>query len=490
MQNILSKEFVEDEMRYWKVPGLSGAVIQDGETVFSGGWGVRGTETGGSVTEHTRFGIASCSKSMTSALIAMLVDDGLLDYDTPVAEYIPGFRLLDPVASAQVTLRDMLCHRTGLGGHDGMWPGSISRAEFTRRLRYLEPNAPFRSKGQYSNTVYTLIGHVAECVTGKTWEELIRERIFAPLAMTESSCSIEELRAEPDHAEPHCVRGGKILQIPTWDVNLAGPAASVNSSAADMAKWLSMQIEGGRAGNRQLIRPETFAQMHQPHISLPDSAGTLPGFSSCNLYALGWRTGQYRGFEIQKHMGKIEGFSSIQAYLPEKRIGAVFLMNLHTPSVYLLYTLLYTVFDQLLGLPGADWKKAFHPDGGPTEAMYRVNDIDLLPDPPVPGTRLSHKPEDYAGVYRSDAYGGAEVTLKDGSFRLRFRDLRDLPMNHYHYDTFKVEGVKEDTMTYSMPLTFLTDPETGAVSSFLFRLEPLVDAVLFRRVPGDASFSE
>lgn len=483
----MESEFVEREMEYWKVPGLAAAVVKDGEIAL-GGWGVKDAEAGGPVSEHTRFGIASCSKSMTSALIAMLVDEGLLDYDEPVRTYIPDFCLGDPVAAEQVTLRDILCHRTGLGGHDGVWPGTVSRAEFTRRLRYLQPNVPFRSMAQYSNTMYTAAGHVAECVTGKSWEELIRKRIFAPLSMAESCCTMAEFLASEDRAQPHYIRKLKPVPVAPWNVDLAGPAASVSSTAADMVKWLGLHIGGGSWNGRRLISPGTFREMHRPHVYLPDSAENLPGFSSCDLYALGWRTGHYRGFEIQKHMGKIEGFSSIQAYLPEKKLGAVFLVNLHILCVPFLHTLLYTAFDRLLGMPSVDWSAKFHPQGGLTEEMYRRNSIDLLPGKPVPGTRLSHAPEEYAGVYRSEGYGGAEVTVENGVFALRFRDLSGLPMTHYHYDTFRVDGVKEDTLTFSAPLTFLTDPETGAVDSFRFRLEPMVDDIVFRREPASAAF--
>lgn len=482
MTNILSNESVEEEMRFRGIPGMAAAVMANGQLILCRGWGVKSRKKGTKVTEHTRFPIASCTKSMTSALIAMLVDEGVLNYDTPVTEYIPGFRLADPVASSQVTLRDLLCHRSGLGGHDGMWPGCISRAEFVRRLRYLKPNVPFRAKAQYSNVMYILIGHIAECVTGKSWEELVRERIFAPLGMSESSCTMKGLLSSSDYAQPYGIRNGELYPMTFWDVGLAGPAASVNSSAVDMAKWLSLQMNGGVGNGRRLIEPETFREMHRPQSVLPDSSGAAEGLSSCSQYGFGWRIGQYRGLEIQKHRGEIEGFSSIQAYLPERNIGAVLLTNLHAYGGPFLYTVLYTIFDRLLGLPQIDWRKKFHPADGCSPFAPQLDVRDLLPGPPVAGTSPAHCPTDYTGVFRNGGYGDIAITFAGKGLHLRFRDSRDLPMAHHHYETFQVDGIKEDTVTYSLPLTFLTDPVTGKVDRFLFRLEPSVGDILFERI--------
>lgn len=469
-------------MQFWKIPGFAAAVIKDGQIISCDGVGVRNITDRKAVTKDTRFAVASCTKSMTSALIAMLVDDGLLDYDVPIREYIPHFRLNDPIASFQVTLRDLLCHRSGLGGHDGMWPAKISRAEFTRRLQYLKPNVPFRAKAQYSNIMYILIGHVAECVTGKSWEQLMKERIFLPLNMTESSCYTKDLYAASNHAEPYAIQNGKLYQLKPWNIDLAGPAASVNSTAGDMAKWLAMQINGGSVNGKRLIQPATFKEMHQPQSVLEDATGAVPGFASCHCYGFGWRIGQYRGFEVQKHRGEIEGFSSMQAYLPEQKLGVVLLTNLHAFCGPFLYTILYTAFDKLLGLPKINWAEKFHPLTQRNKFPTELAKCDLLPDSPAADTKLSHNPKAYTGVFQNEGYGKIHITFLNDLFYLQFQDAENLPMQHYHYETFKVNGIKEDTIIYSLPLTFLTNPQTGKVDGFLLRLEPSVNDILFKKL--------
>lgn len=177
MKEILNDAFVKREMEYWNIPGLAVGVIKDGDILLEKGYGYRNLETKEPMTPYTLQGIASCSKSFTSAVLASLVDEGILDYDQPVSEYIPDFALMDPVATKEATIRDMLYHRTGLAGHDGMWPlKGVSREEYMHRLRYLQPNKPFRSTTQYSNVIYNLLGCIAERVTQKTWEELVEER--------------------------------------------------------------------------------------------------------------------------------------------------------------------------------------------------------------------------------------------------------------------------------------------------------------------------
>ena len=312
------------------------------------------------MTEDSKFCVASCSKSMTGVLIAALVDRGYLDLDTPVCNYVPEMKMWDAEASARMSLRDMLCHRTGLGGYDVIWPNEEGRGHTAERLRYLKPNKPFREVSQYSNLIYIMIGYVAERVTGRPWSELMKEYVFDPIGMDRTCCLASEILEDQDHAEPYQVIDGKVTKLPFWNMNMAGPAASVNSTARDMAKWIRFHMNGGKnERGEQIISEEIFRQIHQPQIAYNDSGRPDEDFYSCDGYGLGWRIGRYRGIWLQKHGGKIDGYSTLQMYLPEEKVGFILMMNLHTPSDPVFYPIVYSMMDSIFGLDEIDWDKRF-----------------------------------------------------------------------------------------------------------------------------------
>ena len=279
------KRLIERMMGYYSIPGCAMAVI-DGDDTYYLHFGLRDVEAGAAFDGNTVSGIGSCSKSMTACAALRLADKGVLDIDAPIASYVPGFALWDEHASAMVTLRDLLCHRTGVAGHDGAWPdNSISRTDFLRRLKYLEPNAPFRTVAQYSNTMYAAAGGVMEAVTGRKWEDILREEIFEPLGMTHTYCLMSDAEKETDLAVPYRWQEG-LRRMARWNIDMAGPCGSVMSTAWDMAKWLAFHIRGGMAGDRALLTPSRFLDMHTPQI-LMDYPHVRGGRSLG--YGLGWR---------------------------------------------------------------------------------------------------------------------------------------------------------------------------------------------------------
>ncbi|WP_130862339.1 serine hydrolase domain-containing protein [Bacilliculturomica massiliensis] len=497
-------DLIRREMAYWSVPGLALAVVRDGKEPETAAFGWRDQEAALKAETDTLFGVASCSKSMTAAMIAVLCGQGVLDLDVPVRRYAEELKFYDEEATRSATLRDMLCHRTGLGGHDGVWPDSISRRELAERLRYLRPSAPFRSRFQYSNLVYAMAGYVAERAAGSSWETLMRELIFEPLHMDRTRCTAEELRTDPNHAGPYQMIDGALRRLPVWNVDLAGPAASVSSTAEDMGRWLQFQLEGGRTPEgRQLISEELFAELHRGQIDYPDSSGMGEGFFPCDRYGLGWASGRYRERRFQKHTGKIDGYSSIQAYLPDEKIGVAVLMNLHSPAVPIFYTLVYTILDQALGLPDVGWAQRFHTAEPPAPDLYRDCELDLTGEIEkiVWEAEAAQRTgwEDYGGVYENPGYGRLTVRCsrkgredggdKDGGGKSRlfidFRDMKDLPAVWLGEDRFRVDGVKEDIYTMKIPLTFFRadraerEGRDKAVRGLRFRLEPMVEEIEF-----------
>lgn len=480
----LDRAYIEREREYWRIPGMAVVLIQPGEEDQIFCCGYRDAEQKLPVDEDTQFCIASCSKSMTAALLAKLVDLGKLDFDVPVRELVPELMMKDREANEAMSLRDMLCHRTGLGGHDALWPGTAERKDLARRLRYLDPSLPFRQKAQYSNLIYALAGYAAEAVTGQSWETLMRQFIFEPLSMERTTCTAAEILSDGNHAEPYQFKDGTLKRMKFWNVDLAGPAASVNSTVRDMAKWLHFHIDGGRtADGRQLISEKNFLQMHEKQIDYVDSAGLSDDCYPGRGYCMGWQCGQYRGHRFQKHSGKIEGYSTLQVYLPEEKIGVAILMNLHSPSTPVFYTVLYSILDRVLGYPDAHWEKRFRGQElyAPLE-RYTDCEEDLrdgfLEDSDK-GREPAHPQEEYAGTYFDPGYGTVTVTQREGQLWLHYRD-QTLPMHHWGKDSFWIEGVKEDILTMTVPVNG-RDDEKGRICGLEIRYEPRVRPVCFAK---------
>lgn len=464
-------------MAYYSIPGCAMAVIEKGQVSFHT-FGTRDIRSGAPFGTDTISGIGSCSKSMTVFAAERLAERGVIDLDAPIASYVPGFCLFDPLAARMVTLRDMFCHRTGVAGHDGTWPdNSISRSDFIRRLAYLEPNAPFRTKAQYSNVMYAAAGGILEYVTGKSWEDILHEEVFAPLGMTRTVCLMKSAEGDSNCAMPHWWKGG-LQAVPRWNIDQAGPCGSIMSTAEDMARWLMMHIEGGTAGGKHLLAPARFLEMHTPQI-LMDYPHIRGGRSLG--YGLGWRIMEYHGHIVQQHTGKIEGYSAFQFYLPGTGSGAVYLQNLHAPDNPFIFAIQGILLDRFTGRPREDWVHLYteERDHAP-EDMYHHLEYDYTPARHVEGTKPSHKLSDYAGVYENGGYGRFAVTEENGALYLAERAVTGLPLTHFHYDTFIVKGIKEDTDLYTLPVTFETGPD-GTVSAMVIPMEPKTEPIRFRK---------
>lgn len=470
---------IEKEMKYWKVPGASIVVIKD-KKLTSIGLGYRNVEKSLLVTPDTQFGIASCSKSMTSALIAILVDKGILDYDKPVTIYAPELIMQDSYA-VNMSLRDMLSHKTGFGTHDAIWPGDRTREDVAKSLRYIQPCTDFRGEAIYSNVMYAMAGYVAECATGELWDDLMQKYLFEPLGMNRTNCSVDVMKTDSNYSIPYRYRNSRLNALGLWNLDLAGPAASINSTANDMAKWLMMHISGGQLPDGKiLIKPETFMEMHSVQSQFDDSIGQGEGFYECEDYSMGWRRGEYKGHSFFKHTGKIEGYSSIQSFLPDVGAGVVILTNLHSPSVPFMYSTLYSILDELLGEETENWAQKFHSEELPKDEDYYDCDVDYFTqnEKQVAGTQPSLPLKMYEGTYHDKGYGTVNIVYKDDVLYMEYRDM-NIPLKHYHYDVFKADEVLEDIFLISLPVSFKL--ENNRVKSVDIRFESMVPDINFVR---------
>lgn len=476
---------IQKELDYWQVPGMALGMIRPGQPDEIQCFGYRDRENRLEVNEDTVFCIASCSKAMNAALICALATEGVLDLDEPVTTYAPELQMMDTEASEKMTLRDMLCHRTGVAGYDIIWPDPAGRRASAERMRYLKPNMGFREKSQYSNLVYALAGYVAERAAGADWHDLMKQYIFDPLGMTRTTSRAEDIMKDANHAKGYQVMpDGKLTCLPFWPMDMAGPAATVNSTVTDMLKWVRFHISGGKTPDgRQLIDPDLFRQMHEPQIPYEDKGRPDEDCYHCSGYGLGWRTGDYCGHGFQKHTGKIEGYSTIQSYLPDDGLGMVILINLHTPANPIFYPLIYSFIDAELGLEPVDWVGRFH------EGTEEIAPISAYIDCFFDLTEGQHKEEDrgkdfegdvkeWLGEYSDPGYGPMKLeTGEGGTLMLTYRDQK-LEVHHWGLNQFWMDGVKADTGTFKVPVTLLKEENRHLVSVWY---EPLYEPVCFAK---------
>ncbi len=471
--------FVDSLMQEFGVPGVAVAAIQDGEVVLAKGYGYRDREKGLPMTERTLLAIGSNSKSFTVTVLGMLVDEGRLEWDEPLRSYLPDFQLADERATYEMTPRDLVTHRSGLPRHDLLWYGrSYGRYDLYERLRYLEPSTTFRGRWQYQNLMFLTAGILAERLTGRTWEDLVRERIFEPLGMARSNLSVEDSRRTDDHALPYAWIEGEVVRVPFRNIDAVGPAGSINSSVEEMIRYVQMHIDGGVFGGDTLISAEVSAEMQRPHSTVPGEIEYPElGYAS---YGLGLMVSAYRGWKVVSHGGGIDGFISAMAWMPRKRIGVVVLTNLSgfnpVPTV-----VQWNVFDRLLGVEPADWFARAKEQRRKAEEAREKRRREREENRKA-GTTPSHPLADYAGRYEHPGYGLLEVTVEDGGLVLTLDRFRGR-LEHYHYDIFELEAPPQAVPLDGMLVTFGYDRK-GVVDRVTIPLEPAVDDIVFRRVDG------
>ena len=350
--------YVEKAARDWNAVGLAVAVVKGDSVVFAKGYGDIEIGKSARVNEHTRFAIGSTTKAMTSAALAMLVDEGKLRWDDKVIDYIPELRLSDAYATRELTIRDVLMHRSGLPGMDLIWTIDANTppfAEMMRRLRYVQPNSSFRSTWEYNNVVYAIGGAVIERVSGMSWDAFIRTRIFVPLGMTESEALVSQIIGKANVAVPHASIRDTVRAVPIKTTDGVAPAGSVWSSVSDMSKWIRFVLDSGRIGSRRLISVANFRELVTPQIradmaTYPALELSTPRFFS---YGLGWFVQDYQSKLVWMHTGSINGMSAILGLLPQDRVGVFVLGNLD--HIELRHALMYKVFDMYSGGSARDW---------------------------------------------------------------------------------------------------------------------------------------
>ncbi len=483
-------QWVESVMAEWKVPGLGVAIVEDGKTVFARGYGWRNVEQQLPVTPDTLFAIGSNTKSFTATLLAMYVDEGALAWDTPIRTVLPEFSLHDPVATGQMTAVDLLSHRSGLPRHDLFWYATgKSRTELIAGLHHLEPSASFRSKYQYQNLMFLTAGVVAERIGGKSWEELVEERVFRPLGMERANFSVDRMQQDDDFsygygAEQEIERVRRVRRVPFRNIDAIGPAGSINTSARELARYVQFHLAYGKVGDTQLLKEDSARLMQLPQMvmtgPLQERLQNGPEISD-PTYGLGLMVGGYRGRKHVSHGGGIDGFISAMEWLPDEQIGVIALSNTsHTGTVPVL--VVRNAFDRMLGLEPIDW--AARARKREAEAKAKVEEAkkaDLAAA--APDTSPSHPLADYAGDYEHPGYGKASVRVHEDGLILEVVGI-EFPLKHYHYDLFIVPYDLPPSAAAAgfggVKVRFDYD-DAGAINVVSVPLEPAISPIRFVR---------
>ncbi len=472
--------YVQQTMESWQIPGVALAIVKGDEVLHMAGYGVRDVESGEPVTPDTLFAIASITKSFTAMGVALQVDEGLVEWDKPVRDYLPQFKLKDGYVSEHITVRDLLSHRSGLPRHDFSWYGSgFDREQVIKNLEHLEFSKGFREAWQYQNLMYMTAGFLSGALAGSTWEDVVQRRIFDALDMQRSCFSAEDALQRGNCATPYRITRtpgspDRLEPMAHYTNSTLGPAGSIYSTAAELTQWLRVHLNEGQLNGRQFVSPANLKQMHLPQMVMPMDA-TLAAMLNTEifLYTMGWFMVPYRGYTLIHHGGNIDGFSLMVGFVPREKIGVVVLTNIESRPYRDL--LLYEVCDRLLDLPDNNWNARYH---AIVDARYAAADqnAETAEAERVSDQPPTHPLSDYVGEFEAKGYADFKVRQEGEALQgWLLGDWFDLV--HQHYDIFILD-VKRFEMR--MPISFLTDTN-GRLSAVSMPIEPNVPNVTFTR---------
>lgn len=468
-------KLAQEALGKFEVPGLAIAVVQGKKIIYIKGFGQRDAEKSLPVTPDTLFAIGSCTKAFTTFVLGQLVDEGKISWDKPVNQYIPWFKLYDSSLTSRLTVRDAVTHRSGLPRHDLLWYNNneSTRESLVRKVAFLQPSADLREKWQYNNLMFLTAGYLIETVTGKSWEDNVRERIFKPLAMSRANFSVSETQKDSDFAQPFEKREEKIVKVPFRAANLIGPAGSINCSVREMANWIMLHLGSGEFGDARTIESSTLEEIHRSQMTTgiqserPDILG--------GGYALGWFVDSYRGHLRVEHGGNIDGFSAALQLFPKDGFGIVILTNRGATPVGEMLS--RTIADRLLKLPSVDWLGDAAKQGKAVEDALKEGEK-RKESARVAGTSPSHAIADFAGDYEHPGYGLLKINIADGKLEAVYNGIHT-PLEHWHYDIFS--GVKGADPTFAnVKFQFHMDLN-GNISKVSSLLESSVDAIVFNK---------
>lgn len=466
--------------------GFAVAVVEKNKVIYAKGFGYRDYEKKLPVTPNTLFAIGSCTKAFTSSLIGLLQKDNKLEFDKPAIKYLPSLKFYNDDMNRQITVRDLMSHRTGLPRHDYSWYlfKTNSRDSLLQRIAYQEPTFGIRERWQYNNFMFLVQGMIAEKITGKSWEENISSQIFKPLGMTRSNFTVKEMESSDDAALGYGLKKDSIIdKLDYYNINAMGPAGSINSSVNEMAKWVITWINGGKYEGKEILPANYVTTAMSAQMvagsGLPSKERTDVFFSN---YGLGWSLASYKGHYRVEHGGNIDGFSASTCFFPTDSIGIIVLTNQNASSV--TSTVRNLIADRLLNIPYFDWNGDVVASNKKAKAAAKEAEKTTTSNQQK-DSKPSHPLKDYQGLYNHPGYGTFEVVHRNDSLFAYVHDNIPTWLRHYHYDIFQPFNVEKDGVidtTAKSPIRFQFHmSETGEINATTVKLEPTLDALKFNK---------
>jgi len=445
-------DYVLKALKDWETPGLAIAIVRNDSVIFMKGYGVKKMGENAPVTPRTMFAIASTTKAMTAACLGMLVDSSTVKWDDPVTKYLPWFQLYDPYVTRELTVRDILCHRSGLARGDNLWYFSpYSREEVLRRVRFLQPAWSFRSRYGYQNIMFVAAGQIIPAVTGMAWDDFIARRLFAPLGMTRTNTSVRFLTDMDDVATPHEKIDEKMRPVVWPNFDNVGSAGAVNSCVQDMAQWVRFNLNGGIYNGKRLLSADAVKEMQTPQtiIRLDSLDQALRPSNHFAAYGFGWTLRDYLGRKLVQHDGALDGMRARVVFVPEEKLGFVILMNSQNTNLH--SSIAYRILDHYLGGPTRDWSNELLKIVKEQEEKDKAEEKKTI-ESRVKDTKPSLALEQYAGTYDNEMYGPLTVKVENGKLTVKFYPTYDGEANHWHFDTFQViwkdRSLDKDMLTF------------------------------------------
>jgi CubicO group peptidase (beta-lactamase class C family) len=428
------ESYIQQAMKDWKMPGFAAAIVKNDSVIFSKGFGVRDIRTNEPVDENTNFMIASCSKAFTTASIARLVDQGKIKWDDPVIKYLPYFHMYDPWVTKEITIRDLVTHRSGLATFSGdiLWLGSTyDKDEVIRRAQYLKPTSSFRSRYGYQNILFSVAGEVINAVSDTNWHAYLKHNFFEPLGMKRTNTSIKEMKEKGNNAWPHrTLNGNVITHSDYYSIESVAPAGAINSNVQDVARWILLQLNKGKIGDKRIFSEYQSNEMWSNNM-----------FVGNNNYGLGWFISYKNGKRVLNHGGGMPGMISDVTIVPEEKFGMVLLSNYETGMVSAIRNY---IMDVMMNVEPKDYNKMMMESWA-----RRMENFDKenkrREDVRVKDTKPSLPLEKFSGTYEDKMYGAAKVSLKEGKLFLQFIPSSSFrgELKHYHFDQFYIDWEDE-----------------------------------------------
>lgn len=497
-QNIPSglDKYIDSVLHIFEVPGISLAIVKDGKMILAKGYGEKRLGEKNPVTEHTLFSIASNTKAFTAAALAILVEEKKMQWDDPVINYLPWFRMSDPWVTSEITVRDLLVHHSGIGAYQGdlliFPPSDYSRKEIVSRVKDFPLVHSFRTRYAYDNILYLAAGEVIKAVSGMEWEDFIRTRIFDTIGMNESLSRFSQLRDHADVSAAHSLIQGVVQQDKQYYEQAIGdagdPAGGIASNAVDMCKWLITQLDSGLASNgNRIFNASATKELWKIVTPIPVDkapAGLEPSQMDFAGYALGVRCYNYGQYKIVGHGGKLDGFVSQVALVPRLKLGIAVLTNQESTSAY--WAIIYHLLDYYMQNKPFDWIKGFKTrmDSSLAESKREWQKTNIISSQK---TTLALPLEKYAGLYRDKFYGDLSIEKTDNGLVLKFSHTPQFVADliPFQYETF-IARFRNTALKADSYVTFTIGAEGNIEQLKLKIIDPdsdiSFDGLLFDRV--------